>query len=136
MYSSSVIAAFFLKKSFKEGIIMTPMKLLKLVYIAHGWTLSLTEEPLLSEQIEAWKYGPVIPQLYNQYREFGANDINRMLFNNLNEKEELKKLEQSDIESLLDKVWIIYKDYSGIELSSLTHKDGTPWDIIWETTTE
>jgi|GEM_PF-5349088 len=36
-YSPSVIANYFLDRASKEGRAVTPMQLLKLVYIAHGW---------------------------------------------------------------------------------------------------
>ncbi len=41
--------------------------MLKLVYIAHGWTLALLDRPLIMSTIEAWRYGPVIPVLYDAF---------------------------------------------------------------------
>ncbi len=32
---------------------------------------------------------------------------------------------------LLDKIWDVYCDYSGPQLSTLTHQKDTPWDIVW-----
>ena len=53
----------------------TPMQLLKLVYIAHGWTLGICATPLITEQVEAWKYGPVIPDLYQHVKKYGSSSI-------------------------------------------------------------
>ena len=36
MYPSLVVSNFFINKSIEEGVELTPMKLLKLVYITHG----------------------------------------------------------------------------------------------------
>ena len=73
-YSTQDIANYFLQKGEKDPT-MTPMKLIKLVYIAHGWNLGLTGKPLVSEDAEAWKYGPVFPSLYNKYRGFKDGKI-------------------------------------------------------------
>ncbi|WP_131993555.1 type II toxin-antitoxin system antitoxin SocA domain-containing protein [Dokdonella fugitiva] len=40
------------------------MQLLKLVYLCHAWTLGLLGRPLLREEVQAWRYGPVFPALY------------------------------------------------------------------------
>jgi len=40
---------------------LTPMQVLKLAYIAHGWQLGLHGRPLINEPVEAWKYGPDLP---------------------------------------------------------------------------
>ena len=59
-YSASHVANFMLDKADQEGRPVTQMKLLKLVYIAYGWYLSLVNKKLFSEEIYAWKHGPVI----------------------------------------------------------------------------
>lgn len=129
MYNPITIANYFIYKSIDEGIEMTPMKVLKLVYIAHGWNLGLRTEPLIEEQVEAWKYGPVIESVYQTFKKFGNNDINSLQNYEKERFEELKKSEND--KNLVDKVWDVYKDYSGLELSTLTHQKGTPWYITW-----
>ena len=49
------------------------MSLLKLVYISHGWNLEMRNEPLVQNRIEAWQYGPVIPDVYRKFRPQGAS---------------------------------------------------------------
>ena len=65
-FSSSIIANYFLlkDKSMKNDV----MKVLKLVYISHGFHLALTNDPLIKENVMAWQYGPVIPELYFQLK--------------------------------------------------------------------
>ena len=43
----------------------TPMHVLKLVYLCHGWCLGFTGEALINEPVEAWTYGPVVPTVYH-----------------------------------------------------------------------
>ncbi|WP_184090282.1 type II toxin-antitoxin system antitoxin SocA domain-containing protein [Sphingomonas xinjiangensis] len=51
------------------------MQLLRLVYIAHGWSLGLLNEPLVNEEPEAWQHKPVFPAVYRAFRKFGAGGI-------------------------------------------------------------
>jgi uncharacterized phage-associated protein len=75
MYRAVIIVDEILKISKKQGFALTPMQLLKLVYIAHGWALMILERDLFADRIEAWKYGPVIPVLYHATKHFGRNPI-------------------------------------------------------------
>lgn len=124
-YSTETIANYFIKKHSEYGE-LTPMKLIKLVYIAYGWYLTTFEnQKLVTEQPQAWRYGPVFPLLYNQLKECGKNFVKEPLYSS--KKDEIK---QEDAE-FLDKVWNIYGQKDGIYLSALTHQVGTPWSITY-----
>jgi len=100
------------------------MKLQKLIYLAHGWHLAFLNDGLVSQEIEAWKYGPVIPEVYREFKEFKASPITRYAPVPAN------SIELSNVQNtLLDNVWDIYKDKSGIYLSMLTHESGSAWEI-------
>ncbi|MCB0375635.1 MAG: DUF4065 domain-containing protein, partial [Sinomicrobium sp.] len=74
MYNPVIVANYFLSK-YGVDYHITPMKLVKLVYIAHGWHLGITDNALIDENPEAWKYGPVIPRIYHEFKKFGKNPI-------------------------------------------------------------
>src|SRR6185369_6756877 len=59
----------------ERQLIIDPMKVQKLIYYAHGWHLALTGKPLLDRSVEAWQYGPVLPDVYRAFQEFGAQPI-------------------------------------------------------------
>ena len=61
---------------------VSPMKLQKLVYFAHGWHLAIHNRPLVNEQVEAWKFGPVFSDLYHQIKSFGNEKIDRYIVKN------------------------------------------------------
>lgn len=132
MYNPITIANYFIYKSIDVGEPITPMKVLKLVYIAHGWHLGLRKEPLLTEQTEAWKYGPVIQSVYRAFKEYGKEDIDKVRFYSTRDKMEFSELlsNEEDI-NFLDKIWSVYGSYSGTQLSTLTHMKNTPWHITW-----
>jgi len=73
--SSVKVARQILWIALNRGKILTPMQLLKLVYISHGWMLAIYNRSLFREPVEAWKYGPVEPLVYNRFKKFGGNQI-------------------------------------------------------------
>ncbi|MCD0489944.1 DUF4065 domain-containing protein [Pedobacter sp. MC2016-14] len=141
MYRPNLIANFFIKKSLDTGKEVTPMKLLKLVYIAHGWYLALADQDLIDEGVQAWKYGPVIPSVYHKFKVYGNNIINSLAkfdvpgwsndpFTQGVEINNLSKISEDD-KKFLDRIFEVYGDLSGIQLSNLTHEIGTPWYNVW-----
>ena len=104
------------------------MKLIKLAYISHGWNLAFYDNPLISELVQAWKYGPVVESIYHGFKRYGDDEISK------SELACLQNFPESFVANgvpLLEKVWEKYGAMSGLQLSSLTHQPGTPWDIVW-----
>ena len=122
-YPAASVANFFIDKSNNEGQIITLMKLSKLVYIAHGWSLALLNRLLIKEPIEAWKFGPVIESLYHEFKRFGNTNINMFAI--------ADTIKEEEIVALLNKVWDGYKKYTPYELSNWTHVKGSPWDQVY-----
>ena len=44
----------------RRDVETTPMHVLKLVYLCHGWVLGLTDQALIDEPVEAWQYVPPV----------------------------------------------------------------------------
>lgn len=130
MFNPITISDFFLLNYGEENDI-TPMRLVKLVYISHGWYLGLTGKALIDENPEAWQYGPVIPTIYHHYKRFGSKPIKKTLI-----ASDVREEIPSHIQSLLRKVWETYKEHTALGLSSLTHQPGTPWSMTWEKSAE
>ena len=76
-YYPSHIANYFLWRAWEEDINVTPMKLIKLIYIAYGWNLAINNERLFDEKILAWAYGPVIPSIYHEFKRFANKPVNK-----------------------------------------------------------
>lgn len=126
MYSVLTIADAILKTQKRLGKALTPLQLVKLTYIANGWSLALREAPLFRERIEAWRYGPVIPELYRAVKRFGRDPIP---FDALDDRDP-----PVDVDTLafIEDVVAKYGDLSGIALSHLTHQSGTPWSQVYD----
>jgi uncharacterized phage-associated protein len=133
-FSTVSVANALIEIAAANGQQLDPMKLQKLVYIAHGWHLALADEPLIDSAVEAWKYGPVVPTLYQKTRRYGASPIDQKLergwFEELTDSEDLTKRDKAAW-GLLERVWEEYGRYSGVHLSAMTHKKGTPWYKAW-----
>jgi len=129
-YSPSIVANYFLDKASREGRAVTPMQLLKLVYIAHGWHLGYLDAPLINETVQAWKYGPVIKSLYDKIKHYGSGAVREPV-----QTGAFPWMRESAVDettgSLLDHVWMNYAGYSGVQLSNMTHQNETPWSIAW-----
>ena len=100
----------------------TPMDVIKLTYLSHGWELGWSSRPLINESIEAWAYGPVIPSLYHRYKSFGAAPIKVVV------ADHSKSFDPDQLETI-EFVVDGYRQYSALQLSDLTHERGSPWDI-------
>jgi uncharacterized phage-associated protein len=130
------VANEFIRLAEADGKLLTPLQLIKLVYIAHGWMLGLYQRPLIVDRIEAWKYGPVIPDLYRAMRDYGGNYVtaplgaaHRITFSS----PAIRPAPLDDQErDLIRQVYERYGTKNGVQLSQLTHRSGTPWHTAWE----
>lgn len=133
------IANEFLMRGRQENRALTHMQLQKLPYIAHGWALPLLGVPLIQNNPEAWRYGPVYRDLYEILSRYGAGAVTDFIRENddnpfIDDAGNIIRADlTSDEERLIDMVWDKYKEKSGIDLSAITHERGTPWRNTWET---
>ncbi len=95
------------------------LKLQKLLYYAQGFHLAMNAAPLFIEEIRAWQHGPVVPQLYRKYREFGATALPT--------PEGFDPTEvDADAQEVIEEAYSVYGQYSAWGLRNLTH-DELPW---------
>lgn len=107
------VAQYFLSKES-----MSHKKLQKLCYYAQAWYLANHGQPMMPNRFEAWVHGPVSPDLYALYKNWGWASIPQMPEN----KKPFNRIELD----LMDKVYKVYGYYTGDELESLTHRE-IPW---------
>ena len=101
------------------GDSITNLKLQKLLYFLQGYFVVKTGKPLFTEDIQAWEFGPVVPEVYKEYRIFGSSALpveNREVVLRLSEDEE----------KLFGEVYKEYNRYSASDLVEMTHNQ-TPW---------
>lgn len=125
MYDSRTVANRMVELAADSGETLTPMQLIKLVYIAHGWMLGLYHRPLIKDEVQAWQYGPVIPRLYNAVRKYKSQPVTSPI------KADNEEINAAAI-NIIDQVFERYGSLSGPALSRLTHAADSPWDITYE----
>lgn len=141
MYKASDIALWFLYKNAAEskehslnaveddvyeGI--TNLKLQKLLYYAQGVYLALYNERLFSDNIMAWEHGPVVVDVYKEYKENGRNQI-KLKRNNEFDKIITKIEGDSKASNSLNLVYDNFAIYTAWQLRNMTHEEGSPWSI-------
>jgi len=124
-YDARQIANWFVKEGQKDGKKFSIMELLKLVYIAHGWHLEIFKQPLFGNRIEAWKFGPVVPDVYSAFRPQGVT---------ISSTVPIAEVELTDRKrKLLQEIYKIYGPMPAFKLSDITHEVGGPWDVTTKT---
>lgn len=105
-----------------KAVEITPLALQKLLYFAQAFFKALYHEPLFLDDCQAWAYGPVYPDIYYQYKEFGYNPIEKALPEDEGDFTELTTKESNFLDAIVD----IFGMYSGQILSKISHNE-QPW---------
>lgn len=125
-YKSLAVANYLLDKAKSNGNTLTPMQLIKLAYIAHGWMLGKYQAALLLEPVEAWQYGPVIPSIYHAVKHFRSSPVE-----SIDGYSQYAPIQFTDNEKeIMDIVYNKYAKYDGLILSSATHQPQSPWSQV------
>lgn len=113
------------------------LKLQKVLYFIQAFFLINKKDhtPCFNERIEAWDFGPVVPDAYHEYKQFGSGDIPTVktyivldeenIWNSERERFNDDAITDKD-KALIDKVVDRFADYSATDLVSLTHRQ-SPW---------
>lgn len=129
-HSAVAIANEFLRRRGRVGV--TQMWLQKMVYISQGWNLAVNGQPLVAEDVEAWDGGPVFRSIWNHIRDNGFDPSTRMLIGPFGGPPITEELSRSE-NDVIDHVWRKYNQFTGRELSVMTHRPGTPWTEAYMT---
>lgn len=122
-YTAKQIAIWFLRKNRivrdeADADSISNLKLQKLLYYAQGCYLAITNKPLFDEEILAWKHGPVVYEVYQDYKKYGSYGIP-------DDKLEIVDIDEYT-ENILNQVYDIFGQYSAWGLRNMTHQE-KPW---------
>lgn len=129
------IANYIVDYSLSKGYSINNLKLQKLLYYANAKYLVENDYALFDENIEKWKLGPVVPQVYHEFKKYGANEISKpeetveivTADNSKGWKYILKEFDKDNIlenvriflNSLVDKL----EKFGPFELVEMTHRE-------------
>lgn len=99
---------------------LTHVHLHKLVLISQGFALALLDRPMYRNQTEAWRHGPIIPDLYHALKHQNATYVKK-----INTDEFVNETSpESDIIQIIAEA---FGDTDELELSSMIYQEKTPW---------
>lgn len=111
-------ASNYIIKIYGHELAITHLKLQKLLYYGQAYHLVLANEKLFDNAIQAWDYGPVVPEIYYKY----SSQPTEILTLEANVDIDLK---QASLE-IVDEVMNAYGQFSATRLIELTHREA-PW---------
>lgn len=129
------VSRYVINYSNKKNYGVSNLKLQKLLYFIQVYFIKDINEPCFEEAIEAWDFGPVVPEVYQEFKQFGSTDIPSVYsyyefdYDNPWESKKknfdedcIKKKDRRIINLVIDKL----ADYSATDLVRITHNQ-RPW---------
>jgi uncharacterized phage-associated protein len=102
-----------------ESVLVCPLRLQKLLYYCQGWSLALLGRPLFRQELEAWKDGPVVRDVYRKF----SGTWDGITPDRAGEPQ--SNLPESEAR-LVEMVWKTYACFPPKQLSAKTHTE-RPW---------
>ena len=124
-YRAIDIANLFIKLANGVGDTIDDLKLNKLLFYTQGWSLARSGKTLFDDEIEAWDYGPVAPDVYHTFKGYKSNPITEPTFDF-----DESSLTADELELVLD-VYSYYGKYTSRTLVNMTHEKDTPWRKVY-----
>ncbi|MDO8380378.1 Panacea domain-containing protein [Phenylobacterium sp.] len=129
--SALAVSNFILDRGDDEGIPIRHLKLQKLLYFCYAWFAGNKHEELFSEDIEAWKLGPVVREVYLEFKDCGSRPIHtRAQSYDWDNDRYVEPTIDRDLQSELLPVWNEYKRKTDAWLVEATHADSEPWAML------
>jgi uncharacterized phage-associated protein len=143
IYSPAKVANSIVKIAQSLDVNIDPLKIQKLLYFSHGWSLAINGRGLINEPFHAWKFGPVLSSVYHEFKRYGNGAIKHFMSEIVQDKSNSKNVNlfwktnfipESDQETLelLKHIIKKYAKFSAITLSHMTHLKKSPWHITYE----
>ena len=134
MPSAKAVANYFVEQGIRYNAPVTQLKLQKLMYYSYAWYVAYNQEQLFPEDIEAWRHGPVVRSVWQEFRRFGSSVITEPATEfegfGVGAQFVIPRVEDQGIIGYLLRIWNTYKEYSAIQLSNMTHSRDEPWASI------
>lgn len=139
-YAAMDIARYVINYCIDIGNPISNLKLQKILYYIQAAFLVEKEKACFDEEIVNWRHGPVIEDVYHEYKVFSDNDICErqnefieFIFNNdFSVDQNIRRFDEIKIdildENLIQKVIDALIDFDAWELVRRTHEE-EPWEL-------
>lgn len=132
-FSAAHVSNSILKRAFRDGVPVTPMKLQRILFFAAAeYSKATSGEALFGELFQAWKYGPVLPSVYDQFASFRNRPIGRYAKDATGQSFAIAGTSTDcTLNCVLDAVWLATKHLGPLELSHVSRIPGSAWYCAW-----
>nr|WP_294648151.1 type II toxin-antitoxin system antitoxin SocA domain-containing protein [uncultured Anaerostipes sp.] len=126
MYHALDIALYIIERcnGIKKSI--SNLKLQKILYFVQAEFLVTKNRPCFTEVIQAWDFGPVVPDVYYAYRMYGSANIPCVRESKVSRI--ISKKDRDTLNGIVDEC----SKYSASALVEITHNQ-TPWIEAYKT---
>lgn len=122
MYSAVDLSKYIITKCTEDSHPIANIQLQKILYFIQEQYLRQRSKPLFPEKIEAWQFGPVVPEVYYCFCGFGSMPI-------------IERYSDSSIEptdnTIVNSVTEDLRELDPWDLVEKTHKPGGAWDRVY-----
>jgi uncharacterized phage-associated protein len=133
-YDVRTVANLVLRRAKEQGKKVTNLHLNKSLFFMHVDCLRDHGAPLLSAKIEAWEYGPVFREVYNQFKKYRAEPISDYAKRVSYLTGELEVADDELPQVMIDYLQDLADFYLSVPASVLvdiSHAKGGAWDMVW-----
>ncbi|MCL2106464.1 MAG: DUF4065 domain-containing protein [Oscillospiraceae bacterium] len=131
MLSPLIYANTMIQRALETGSPLSPLKLQKLLYLTYARYLYLYDEPLFHEHFERWRYGPVVSVVYDAFRRYKNDSIDDFLYDHQGRVAVVDRGDRG-FYRCFNEVWERFGRCEGVQLSAITHNQGTAWSKVSE----
>lgn len=134
-YGARDVSHYIIVYSNEKDYGVSNLKLQKLLYLVQAFFLINDRPPCFAEQIEAWDFGPVVPVIYREYKQYGGMDIPTIDYyvkfnkNDIWNSERIyydNNIIEMEDKELIQAVVDEFAGFSATDLVKLTHNQD-PW---------
>src|SRR5689334_19344752 len=132
MYEARKICNFLIAHKATHTFDLTNLRLNKLLYFIHGWSLTRRTEGMIRNHFLAWQHGPVIRPVFDTFKIYGDSTITepaRFLDyrSGINAPVPFDDISADDSE-LIQRIFKSYDQFTTGQLVEKSHEPGGPWD--------
>lgn len=124
MYRALDLAKYIVTKCINDGKPISNLQLQKILYYIQQEFLNTHNRAAFSDEIQAWQFGPVVPNVYYHFCGFGSMKITRNF--------EEFSIENARDRSLIDEIVENKRELPPWELVRETHKKNGAWDKVYQ----
>jgi uncharacterized phage-associated protein len=131
MYKATTIANEIVRQCHQQSFSVSNLKLQKLLYFVQAYALAEFDEPAFDDRIEAWEYGPVVPNVYQFFKIYGPNPIPlKHYFSDIDKPE--RELLTENILTAISSILTQLGKVNAFSLVDLSHEEGSPWHSVYK----